>query len=160
VLSDPAGLAIAKERITISTVGRVDGIRRLRALGWRRINLAVSLNAPNDEIRSKIMPINRAEPMARLREALIEFPMRRCGPIMLEYVLIPAVNDRREHALELAEFCRPIKGCVAVARTDARVREPVRGLASRGRSVLQTTDDERPAVDGGLRAAWKPGACA
>jgi 23S rRNA (adenine2503-C2)-methyltransferase len=124
VLSDPAGLAIAKERITISTVGRVDGIRRLRALGWRRINLAVSLNAPNDEIRSKIMPINRAEPMARLREALIEFPMRRCGPIMLEYVLIPAVNDRREHALELAEFCRPIKGCVNVIPYNPRRDSP------------------------------------
>ena len=124
VLSDPSGLAIAKERITISTVGRVDGIRRLRALRWRRLNLAVSINAPNDEIRSQIMPINRKDTMERLREALIEYPMRTCGHIMLEYVVIPGVNDRREHAVELAEYCRPIKGCVNVIPYNPRRDSP------------------------------------
>src|SRR5262249_15844296 len=67
VLNDPSGISIAKGRITVSTVGRVDGIGRLAALRWRRLNLAVSLNAPNDEIRSQIMPINRTDSMAALR---------------------------------------------------------------------------------------------
>lgn len=124
VLNDPFGLSIAKGRITLSTVGRVDGIRRLAAVGWRRINLAVSLNAPNDAIRSRIMPINRSSPMAALREALLAYPMRRGAAIMMEYVLIPGVNDAHEHALELAEYCRPIRCCVNVIPYNPRRDSP------------------------------------
>jgi len=124
VLCDPAGLSFAKGHIAISTVGRIDGIRRLAALGWRRINLAVSLNAPNDEIRSQIMPINRTDPMPALREALAEYPLRKCQFIMIEYVLIPGVNDAREHALELAEYLRPIKCCVNVIPYNPRLDSP------------------------------------
>ena len=114
VLTDRAGLSMAAERISISTVGRTEGIRRLAELGWRRINLAVSLNAPNDDIRSRIMPVNRLEPMDRLREALLAYPLRRCQFLMIEYVLIPGVNDAPAHAAELAEYLRPIKCVVNV----------------------------------------------
>ena len=109
VLMDGSGLSFAGERLTISTVGRVAGIRKLAALGWRRLNLAVSLNAPNDEVRSQIMPHNRLEPMAELREALLAYPLRKCQFFMMEYVLIPGVNDAREHAREVAEYLRPLK---------------------------------------------------
>ena len=51
ILTDPFGLSLKWDRVTLSTVGRTEGIRKLASLGWRRINLAVSLNAPNDEIR-------------------------------------------------------------------------------------------------------------
>ena len=111
VLTDHCGLSFAMERITISTVGRLDGIRRLVELGWRRLNVAVSLNAPNDEIRSRLMPHNRAEPMGALRAALLAYPLRNCQHFMIEYVLIPGVNDGREHARELAEYLQPLK-CV------------------------------------------------
>ncbi len=114
VLSDRSGISIGKPQITISTVGRTEGIRRLAALGWRRLNLAVSLNAPNDEIRSRIMPINRLEPMDVLREALLEYPLRSCQFFMIEYVLIPGVNDSQDNAAELADFLRPVKCCVNV----------------------------------------------
>jgi 23S rRNA (adenine2503-C2)-methyltransferase len=124
VMTDPAGLSLARERITISTVGRVQGIRRLAQLGWRRINLAVSLNAPNDQIRSRIMPINRAEPMAELRAALLEYPLRNCQFLMIEYVLIPGVNDQREHARELCEFLRPLRCCVNVIPYNPRLESP------------------------------------
>jgi len=125
ILTDPAGWSFAKSRIAISTVGRVEGIRRLAALGWRRLNLAVSLNAPNDEIRSRIMPINRAEPMALLREALAAYPLRsKGGYIMIEYVLIPGVNDGHEHARELVEYLRPIKCCVNVIPYNPRRESP------------------------------------
>lgn len=124
VLCDQSGLSIGKPRITISTVGRVDGIRRLAALRWLRLNLAVSLNAPNDEIRSRIMPVNRVEPMAALRQALIEYPRRNCGFIMIEYVLIPGVNDAREHAGELVEYLRPIPCCVNVIPYNPRRESP------------------------------------
>lgn len=111
VLTDRDGLSLARERITISTVGRTAGIRRLATLGWRRLNLAVSLNAPNDGLRSRIMPVNRLEPMAALRDALLAYPLRKCQFFMIEYVLIPGVNDAPEHAAELVEYLRPLK-CV------------------------------------------------
>lgn len=124
VLNDPAGLSISCERIAISTVGRTEGIRRLADLGWRRINLAISLNAPNDEIRSRIMPVNRLEPMDKLREALLAYPLRKCQFFMIEYVLIPGVNDQHEHALELAEYLRPLKCVVNVIPYNPRHESP------------------------------------
>lgn len=124
VLTDRAGLSFATARITISTVGRVASIRRLAQLGWRRLNVAVSLNAPNDAIRSQIMPVTRTDPMASLREALLEYPLRNCQFFMIEYVLIPGLNDAREHALELAEYLRPVKSVVNVIPYNPRRESP------------------------------------
>jgi 23S rRNA (adenine2503-C2)-methyltransferase len=103
---------IPRRRITVSTVGRCDGIRRLAALGWRRLNLAVSLNAPNDEIRSRIMPINRLEPMAQLREAIATYPVRAGGHVLIEYVLIKGINDHPGHARQLVEYLSGLRTCV------------------------------------------------
>lgn len=124
VLRDRAGLSYAAERIAVSTVGRTQGIRRLAELGWRRLNLAVSLNAPNDEIRSRIMRINRLEPMAMLRDALLAYPLRNCQFFMIEYVLIPGVNDAREHARELVDYLRPLKAVVNVIPYNPRQDSP------------------------------------
>ena len=124
VLTDRSGLSMSCERVSISTVGRTDGIRRLAALGWRRINLAVSLNAPNDDIRRQIMPIARSESMADLREALLAYPLRKCQFFMIEYVLIPGVNDAPEHARELGDFLRPVKCVVNVIPYNPRRDSP------------------------------------
>ncbi|MCW5764770.1 MAG: 23S rRNA (adenine(2503)-C(2))-methyltransferase RlmN [Phycisphaeraceae bacterium] len=108
VLTDSRGPALAMSRITVSTVGRIDGIRALgrhvHRPGWHRLALAVSLNAPTDEIRSGLMPVNRAMPLARLREALAEWPIYGGSHQCIEYVLIPGVNDRHEHADAVASF--------------------------------------------------------
>ncbi len=124
VLTDGCGLSMSFERVSISTVGRIEGIRRLAALGWRRLNVAVSLNAPNDAIRRQIMPISRTDPMPALREALLAYPLRTCQFFMIEYVLIPGVNDRLEHARELAEFVRPIRCVVNVIPYNPRRDSP------------------------------------
>ncbi len=111
VLCDHNGASIGASNITVSTVGRIDGLERLAGLvrepGFHRLGLAVSINAPNDEIRSRIMPVNRAMPMGMLREALLAFPIRGGGKICFEYVLIPGVNDAVEHARELAAYLEP-----------------------------------------------------
>ncbi len=111
VMCDGNGPSIGCSRVTISTVGRIDGIRRLGEFiqqhGFRRVGLAVSLNAPNDEIRSRIMPINRSEPMAELLSAMRDFPKRPTSALCAEYVLIPGVNDAMEHA---DEVCAALKG--------------------------------------------------
>ncbi len=124
VLTDRSGLSMSFERVSVSTVGRIEGIRKLAALGWRRINLAVSLNAPNDEIRRRIMPIARTEPMRDLRDALLAYPLRTCQFFMIEYVLIPGVNDAPEHAAQLGEFLRPVKCVVNVIPYNPRRDSP------------------------------------
>lgn len=128
VLTDNRGPAVAMRRISVSTVGRTDGLRRLREAvqrtGWRALNLAVSINAPNDEIRSRIMPVNRAMPLGELVPILEEWPLRAAGAICCEYVLIPGVNNRPEHAAELAALLRGVRCCVNVIPYNPRRDSP------------------------------------
>ena len=109
VMNDQRGLDIALRYITVSTVGRIKGIRRLAALSMPQLKLAVSLNAPNDMLRSELMPVNRASPMAALQEALRDFPLKKNDDIMVAYVLIPGVNNRPVHAAELAAYLAPLR---------------------------------------------------
>jgi 23S rRNA (adenine2503-C2)-methyltransferase len=104
IISDQKGFNIAKRYITLSTIGKIDGIERLAELNWPTLKLAISLNAPNDHLRSQIMPMNRVWPMKRLKRALLAYPLKKTGVLMLEYVLIKDVNDSRGHVRELAEF--------------------------------------------------------
>jgi 23S rRNA (adenine2503-C2)-methyltransferase len=109
IMEDQRGFDISKRYVSVSTAGRIDGIRKLAALNWPQLNLAVSLNASNDQIRSKIMPINNIYPMDKLREALVDFPMKKNGAVYIEYVLIKNLNDRREHARQLADYLGNLK---------------------------------------------------
>ena len=118
VLTDHNGASVPMSRITVSTVGRIDGLKKLdevvKQQGWRRLGLAVSINAPNDTVRDELMPVNRGMPMLELRDALMSF-RRGCGrKICFEYVLIPGVNDTREHAGQLADYLGPFKGIAGV----------------------------------------------
>jgi 23S rRNA (adenine2503-C2)-methyltransferase len=104
VISDQRGLDIARRHITVSTVGLPEGIRRLAALDWPQLKLAVSLNASNDDLRSRLMPINRHYPMDSLKEALRQYPLARGNAIFMEYVLIKGMNDDPRFASALAAF--------------------------------------------------------
>ena len=104
VMEDQRGLNIAKRRITLSTAGLVDGIRRLAALNWPQLKLAVSLNAADDAVRSALMPVNVRHPMAELKKALHEYPLARGNVLLIEYVLIKGINDRPEDARQLAIY--------------------------------------------------------
>jgi 23S rRNA (adenine2503-C2)-methyltransferase len=128
VLCDHDGAGMASSNIAVSTVGRVEGIRRfaefVRERGFHRCNLAVSLNAPNDEIRSSIMPINRKHPMLELREAMLAFPLRPSSAICVEYVLIPGVNDSLEHCDELCAYLKPVRCSLNVIPYNPRRNSP------------------------------------
>lgn len=128
VLTDHHGPALAMRRITISTVGRLDGLAVLRERvdrrGWRRLNLAVSVNAPNDEIRSRIMPINRSMPLGELVRMLEDWPLHGGQAICCEYVLIPGVNDADEHADELSVLLKNVRCCVNVIPYNPRRDSP------------------------------------
>ena len=130
VLAGHDGPALPPAHVAVSTVGRPEGIARLaefaREPGFRRVNLAVSLNAPNDAIRESIMPINRACDMATLREAMLAFPNRPTVAICVEYVLIPGVNDAAEHCDELCDWLKPVRCSLNVIPYNPRRDSPWR----------------------------------
>jgi len=104
VLADQRGLDIARRYITVSTAGLIPGIDRLAAMDDGPVNLAVSLNAPDDDIRNTIMPVNRSNPMDQLKAALMRYPLARKSAVFMEYVLIEGINDQPEHAHALARY--------------------------------------------------------
>ena len=93
VLTDTNGLRLAARHITISTVGRVDQFPRLAELGLLRVNLAVSLSAAEDVLRSSLMPVNRTWNLSTLRAALGGLALPRGRHLLISYVLIDGVND-------------------------------------------------------------------
>jgi len=103
ILADPAGLGISPCRMTLSTSGVLDGFDRLSASRVRP-NLAVSINATTDALRSSLMPINRKYPLASLREALQAWPYRPREKVLLEYVMLKDCNDTMQDAERLAAF--------------------------------------------------------
>ena len=128
VLTDHRGPAVAMSGITISTVGRVAEMRtlreRVRQHGWKRLNLAVSINAPSDAIRDRLMPVNRSAPLDELISVLESWPLRSSAAICAEYVLIPGVNDADAHADELAHRLRNVRCCVNVIPYNPRRDSP------------------------------------
>ncbi len=111
VLEDQRGLNIAKKRMTVSTAGLVERINALARLGWTGLKLAVSLNAPDDRLRSFLMPVNRRYPLKSLIACLGNYPLPPKGRILLEYVLISGINDSDAHAdaLSLLVSSLPVK---------------------------------------------------
>lgn len=102
---------ISPRRITLSTAGVIPGIEALA--GWeRRPNLAISLHAPDDERRSRIMPINRTYPLADLLAALRRFPLEKGRKITFEYILIRDFNDSEKDADQLAKTLRGLRAKV------------------------------------------------
>jgi 23S rRNA (adenine2503-C2)-methyltransferase len=109
VMADQRGLDIAKRHITLSTVGLPQGIEQLSTLNWPQLNLAVSVNAPDDFLRSQLMPINRQYPLDELKKALRQYPLARGNAIFIEYVLIKGINDQLRHADELSAFFQGLR---------------------------------------------------
>ncbi|MCB1671910.1 MAG: 23S rRNA (adenine(2503)-C(2))-methyltransferase RlmN, partial [Pseudomonadales bacterium] len=106
LMMEDLAYGLSKRRVTISTSGVVPALERMR--GLTDASLAISLHAPNDELRSQIMPINRRYPIRQLLQAATDYihslPDRRLP--VIEYTLIAGVNDHRAHARELAALLK------------------------------------------------------
>ena len=102
-----SGLGISARHITVSTVGVVPGIRRL-AREPLPVNLAVSLHAARDELRDRLVPLNRRYPLAVLGEACSEYLASKNRRLSLEWALIDGTNDTARDAAELARFAHPL----------------------------------------------------
>lgn len=105
VMIHPKGLNIGQRHITVSTSGIVPNIYRF-ADEDTQINLAISIHAPNDALRSKLMPVNRRYPFADLIEACKYYVAKTGRRITFEYALMGGVNDQPEHAEELAQVLK------------------------------------------------------
>jgi 23S rRNA (adenine2503-C2)-methyltransferase len=105
LLQHPWGLNFSPRRITVSTVGLVPGIEKLGKLSPAP-NLAISLNATTDEVRDRIMPVNRKWPIAKLLEAARGFPLAHGRRVTYEYVLLAGVNDSDADADRLVRLLR------------------------------------------------------
>jgi len=100
-LTDPEGLGMGARRITLSTVGLVPGIRRM-AREPQQVNLAISLHAPTDRLRNKLVPINRRYPLGDLMDAVREYIRMTHRRVTFEYALMRGINDSLEQADLLA----------------------------------------------------------
>jgi 23S rRNA (adenine2503-C2)-methyltransferase len=104
-LNDPKGYNLGTRRFTISTVGLVPGIRRFTS-EHSQINLAISLHAADDSLRSQLLPINKRYPLEELFSACLEYVQQTHRRLSFEWALIQGVNDTEEQARTLAHRLR------------------------------------------------------
>jgi 23S rRNA (adenine2503-C2)-methyltransferase len=105
VMRDDLGLGLANKRVTLSTAGLVPMIDKLAEVA--DVSLAVSLHAPNDELRTELVPLNKKYPIAELLDACARYAARRPRTtITFEYTMLKGVNDKPEHARQLIKLMR------------------------------------------------------
>lgn len=113
IVTDHKGLAIGPRHITVSTSGLAGKIYEFADLDLK-VNLAISLHAPNNELRTRIMKINRAIPIEKLMEAMDYYLEKTKRKVTIEYILLRDVNDQPEHATELAQLLESRRQLVTV----------------------------------------------
>lgn len=105
IINDGKGIDLGARHITISTCGLVPKILQFMNHG-KQVNLAISLHAPNDILRSQIMPINRAYPLKDVMDVVKKYIEKTHRRVTFEYILLQGVNDQEEHAIELSRLLR------------------------------------------------------
>lgn len=141
-LCDKDGVALSHKRITVSTSGLVPQIEKLGQVA--PVNLAISLNATTDEVRDRVMPVNKRWPIAALLEAVRNYPLPPRRKLTFEYVLLGGVNDTDDDARRLLKLLKglparvnlipwnPFDGTAYARPDDERVRAFQRILLNRG----------------------------
>mgnify|MGYP004538436771 CR=1 FL=1 len=105
IINNPFGINIGARHITVSTSGLVPKIKKFMNEDLQ-VNLAISLHAPSDEIRNKIMPVNKAYSISELIDTLKEYIKKTNRRVTIEYVMLNSVNDSYEDAISLANLLR------------------------------------------------------
>jgi 23S rRNA (adenine2503-C2)-methyltransferase len=111
LLTHPEGIGLSSRRVTVSTSGLVPEIARLGEDFAGQIGLAISLHAADDETRTRLMPINKKYPLAKLMDALRAYPLPKRRRITIEYTLVAGKNDSQAEAKKLVKLLRglPVK---------------------------------------------------
>ncbi len=139
-------IGLSARHLTVSTVGVVPGIRRLAAEALP-VNLAVSLHAANDELRSSLVPLNDRYPLSALAQACHDYLAVKNRRLSFEWALIDGVNDREADVGELAAFARPLRAHVNLIPLN-----PTGGYATRGSSPARVAEFREALVDAGVNA--------
>lgn len=124
-------VGVSARHVTISTVGIVPGIRRLSSQALP-VNLAVSLHAANDDLRDRLVPINRRYPLATLAEACHEYVRTTRRRLSFEWALVAGTNDRGSDVAELARYARPLRAHVNLIPLNPTPGYPARGTSPAG----------------------------
>jgi 23S rRNA (adenine2503-C2)-methyltransferase len=145
----PEGLNISQRRVTVSTVGVVEGIHRL-AKEELKVNLALSLHAPNQHVRKKIIPYARKYPLEEVLMAMDEYTRLTKRDITYEYTLLAGINDHYKHAVELAKLLAG-KQCTV----NLIPYNPVSGL-NLDRPEKEVIEDFRGVLEeAGINTTWR-----
>jgi 23S rRNA (adenine2503-C2)-methyltransferase len=107
-ITDKDGFGLGARHITVSTVGLPQGIRKM-ATEPLQVNLAVSLHAPNDALRSRLLPINQRYSVAEVMDAIGEYIHRTNRWVTFEYAMMDGINDTADLASELAALLKPLR---------------------------------------------------
>jgi 23S rRNA (adenine2503-C2)-methyltransferase len=153
ILVAPLGFGFSPRRITVSTVGLVQGLEKL-AREDLRVNLAVSLHAPTDEVRSRLMPVNRGWGLDDLLAACRRFPLPVRQRMTFEYTLLAGVNDAAEDARRLVRRLQGLRAKVNLIPFNEWPAAPFRRPSPERILVFQ-----RVLLDAGLTATirWSKG---
>lgn len=138
-LNEGSGMNLGARHMTISTVGLAPQIVRLASEPYQ-VNLAVSLHAPNDEMRGRTMPVNRRYPIASLMSAVRRYISITNRRVSFEYVLLAGENDEPVHAEQLANLLTGMLchvNLIPVNRTEAAYRRPDEGRIGVFRDILR-----------------------
>ena len=141
ILNTAEGFNLGARHMTVSTVGLVPAIHRLSQEPLQ-VNLAISLHAPTDELRSQTMPINRKYPLRELLAACQDYITATRRQVTFEYVLLAGINDTPVHAHQLGELLAPLGqfahvNCIPVNATSADYRPPSGETIRAFRAVLK-----------------------
>ena len=107
IINEPKGIDIGARHITVSTSGLVDKINKF-AYNGKQVNLAISLHAPNNKLRSELMPVNKAYPIEKLIDSIKEYIKITNRRVTFEYIMLNDINDTKECAHELAQLLKGI----------------------------------------------------
>src|SRR6266446_2589411 len=140
ILNSAEGFNLGARHMTVSTVGLIPAIRKLSQEPLQ-VNLAISLHAPTDELRSRTMPVNRKYPLQELIAVCKDYIATTGRQVTFEYVLLAGVNDTPEYAHKLGELLAPLKqfahvNCIPVNATSADYRPPTGGAIRAFRDIL------------------------
>lgn len=138
ILTEQRGLDFSSRRITVSTCGLVP---QMIELGEKTsVNLAISLHAPDDATRSRIMPINERYPIAELLDGCRHFPHKKRQRIMFEYTMLEGINDSDAQARQLVRLLRDIPckfNLLSMNETDGEYRSPKRDRVLAFQKILR-----------------------
>ncbi len=167
IINDKEGYNIGQRRMTLSTIGIIEGIERL-AMEKIKPNLAFSIHAPSDEIRDKIVPINKTYPLTKLIPLLVEYRKITHRKITLEYVIIKGLNDSTDAARRLQKIAyklrakvniiplNPVPGLGFSPPSDNKIEHFAKIVGERVEvSVRKSKGREIQAACGQLRAEYK-----